>query len=109
NGDNLAEVTHCDYIKQTFCEDVPDYPQEFVNQMLAKNSSLLRYAYEDVIAVSPRLDNEEEPLCLSTVCFHYISDIGTLLSQSVIRRRALEQWWESFAGLSPKCANHCEH
>ena len=50
NGDNHAEVTRCDYIKQTFCEDVPDYPQEFVNQMLAKNSSLLHYAYEDVVS-----------------------------------------------------------
>ncbi|KYN02694.1 PREDICTED: uncharacterized protein LOC108774065 [Cyphomyrmex costatus] len=52
-------------MKQTFCEDVPNYPQEFVNQMLAKNSSLLNYAYEDVLALSPRFDNEEEPLCLS--------------------------------------------
>ncbi|XP_018367565.1 PREDICTED: uncharacterized protein LOC108764056 [Trachymyrmex cornetzi] len=66
NGGNHTEVTRCDYTKQTFCEDVPDYPQEFVNQMLAKNSNLIHYAYEDVIALSPRLDNEEEPLCLST-------------------------------------------
>ncbi|XP_011175697.1 uncharacterized protein LOC105207756 isoform X2 [Solenopsis invicta] len=63
-GDNYASVPRCE--KQTFCEDVPNYPQAYVNQELAKNSSLLQYAYQDVIAVSPRLDNEDIPLCLST-------------------------------------------
>lgn len=65
-GDNYAGVTRCDRTKQTYCEDVPNYPQAFVNQMLIKNSSLLHYAYEDVIALVPRIDNEEEPLCLSS-------------------------------------------
>ncbi|XP_012542768.1 uncharacterized protein LOC105840398 [Monomorium pharaonis] len=65
-SDNYAIVPRCDYLKQTFCEDVPYYPQTYVKQMLAKNSSLLNYANEDVIALTPRFDNDEEPLCLST-------------------------------------------
>jgi hypothetical protein len=64
-GNNYIKVTHCDDKKQTFCEYVPYYPEKFVNQALAKNSSLLHYAHEDVIAVVPRSDTEEEPLCLS--------------------------------------------
>lgn len=51
-GRNYAGVPRCEHMKQTFCEDVPNYPTEFVNQMLFKNSSLLRYAYEDVVSRS---------------------------------------------------------
>ncbi|XP_011883208.1 PREDICTED: uncharacterized protein LOC105570541 [Vollenhovia emeryi] len=65
-GDNYVQVPRCTHMGQTFCEDVPDYPQDFVNRMIAKNSSLLSYAQEDVIGLAPRSDVEEEPLCLST-------------------------------------------
>lgn len=64
--DDYAGVARCDDIKQTFCEYVPNYPQDAVNRMLAKNFSLLHYANEDVIDPTPRLGNEEEPLCLSS-------------------------------------------
>jgi len=62
DGDTYAKMTQCDNI---FCEDIPAYPQGLVNQLLTRNSSLLQYAQQDIIAVSPRFDNEEEPLCLS--------------------------------------------
>ncbi|XP_071572519.1 protein spaetzle-like isoform X2 [Temnothorax nylanderi] len=67
NGDNYAGVTHCDHRRQTYCEDVPDYPQKFVNQMLAANSSLLHYATEDFkeSGLTPKIDDQETPLCLS--------------------------------------------
>ncbi|XP_011695075.1 PREDICTED: uncharacterized protein LOC105454260 [Wasmannia auropunctata] len=63
NSDN-AELARCDK-NQTFCEDVPNYPQELVNEILAKNPNLLHYAFDD-IGVSPQFD-EEDLLCLSRV------------------------------------------
>ncbi|XP_011258701.1 uncharacterized protein LOC105252814 [Camponotus floridanus] len=66
NGDiNLIGPTaNCDK-QQTFCENVLNYPKEFVNQALATDSSLLQYAYEDILTIAPRTDLSEEPLCLS--------------------------------------------
>ncbi|GAB1868614.1 Protein spaetzle [Camponotus japonicus] len=66
NGDiNLIGPTADCNKQQTFCEDVLNYPKEFVNQALATNSSLLHYAYEDILTIAPRTDLNEEPLCLS--------------------------------------------
>lgn len=61
----ISPVANCDDKRQTFCEHVPNYPEEFVNQALANNSSLLHYAYEDILTIAPRTDISEEPLCLS--------------------------------------------
>ncbi|XP_077266047.1 protein spaetzle-like [Temnothorax americanus] len=65
--DNYIGMTHCDHRRQTYCEDVPNYPQEFVNRMLAANSSLLHYASEDFkeSGLTPKIDDQETPLCLS--------------------------------------------
>ncbi|KMQ88412.1 protein spaetzle [Lasius niger] len=63
--DVIGPVATCDHVKQTFCEDVSNYPEEFVNQALAKNSSLLHYAYEDVLEIAPRTDTNENGLCIS--------------------------------------------
>lgn len=49
DGYNYAGA-HCDDRRQTFCEDVPYYPQDFVNRMLTENSNLLYYAHEDVVS-----------------------------------------------------------
>lgn len=68
NSDYASVAYYCDYkTKQTFCENVSNYPQELVNEILVRNSTLIGHAFEDVIAVSPRFDNNnEQPLCLST-------------------------------------------
>ncbi|RLU19236.1 hypothetical protein DMN91_007793 [Ooceraea biroi] len=63
----LSPVAKCNDKNQTFCEDVPNYPTEFVNWALSKNSSLMHYAHRDVIAIVQRADTAEETLCLSTV------------------------------------------
>lgn len=61
----IGPAANCDHMQQTFCEDVPNYPEEFVSQALAKNSSLFHYAYNDVLTIAPRTDiSDEEPLCL---------------------------------------------
>lgn len=71
-GDNsnaevsVGPVAMCDFLNQTFCEDVPNYPTEFVNRALLMNSTLMHYAHEDIIAIVPRLDTDDETLCLST-------------------------------------------
>ncbi|EZA59173.1 neurotrophin 1 [Ooceraea biroi] len=62
----LSPVAKCNDKNQTFCEDVPNYPTEFVNWALSKNSSLMHYAHRDVIAIVQRADTAEETLCLST-------------------------------------------
>lgn len=46
-GNTYTKMTQCDNI---FCEDIPAYPQGLVNQMLARNSSLLQYAQQDVVS-----------------------------------------------------------
>jgi hypothetical protein len=35
---------------QLFCEKVPNYPEEFVNQILKKNSDLYAHAFEDAVS-----------------------------------------------------------
>ncbi|KAL6436723.1 hypothetical protein ACFW04_004866 [Cataglyphis niger] len=61
----ISPAAKCDDKQQTFCEHVPNYPEEFVNQAIANNSSLLHYAYEDILTIEPRTDINEEPLCVS--------------------------------------------
>lgn len=62
---SIDTVANCDHKMQTFCEDVPNYPEDFVNQALTKNASLLHYAYEDVLEIAPRTDTNEDRLCVS--------------------------------------------
>lgn len=47
----IGPTANCDK-QQTFCEDVLNYPIEFVNQALATNSSLLHYGHEDIVSKS---------------------------------------------------------
>lgn len=47
----IGPTAKCD-MQQTFCEDVSNYPKEFVNQALVINSNLLQYAYEDIVSKS---------------------------------------------------------
>ncbi|KAH0954071.1 hypothetical protein HN011_009509 [Eciton burchellii] len=68
NRESNAEINpvmNCSHKNQTFCEDVSNYPIEFINEAILKNSSLMHYAHKDIITILPRSDTDEEPLCLS--------------------------------------------
>lgn len=62
---SIDTAANCDHKMQIFCEDVPNYPEEFVNLALAKNASLLHFAYEDVLEIAPRTDTNEDRLCVT--------------------------------------------
>lgn len=54
---------------QTFCEDVTNYPTEFVTRALAKDASLMHYMNTDRIdaAIAHRIDSiDEKSLCVSS-------------------------------------------
>ncbi|KAL6258337.1 hypothetical protein P5V15_010423 [Pogonomyrmex californicus] len=65
SDDNYVQVARCNDKKQTFCEDVPYYPIDFVNQAIIRNSSLLHYAHEDIVNIAQRADIDEIQLCPS--------------------------------------------
>ncbi|CAK9828194.1 Protein spaetzle [Anthophora retusa] len=67
---------------KTFCEDVPDYPSNFVNDAVQNNQTLRNYANVDLLDVTFRMDTvPTESLCLSSEQIVYPKTAETVNKQ----------------------------
>ncbi|XP_020279054.1 uncharacterized protein LOC109852371 [Pseudomyrmex gracilis] len=62
NEKPLMIPTNCG--AQTFCENVSNYPQRFMDQLILNNSTLRHYTIQDVMPIKTRAYTEENPLCV---------------------------------------------
>lgn len=63
----LRPVPRC--IGQTFCENISNYPQQLMNNIIARNSSLMQYSNVDAVdtSISHRMDGPDETtICVAT-------------------------------------------